>query len=94
MARKKLPLVLPFRYIKKSDARQPFDNELLSINNIDLKFLIDYVETISTQYDYKKVVLDSIPQMISYYESLGYRMTNLVQPDERFITLTRMEKQI
>lgn len=148
MARKKIPLALPFRYIRRSDAKKRFYNPLSEINHVSLADLISrnrryeyvvvydatpdilgfiffrdtgthfyivlvernelvsypelrpgtqliqMVERISPNYDYKKVVVDSMDETISYYERLEYKKTGKIIDDPQYGMLTRMEKSL
>lgn len=58
MIRKKLPLALPFRYFKNSDASQDFDNRLYAVNKIGLDKLIgeNRADKHIVVFDYNKKV--------------------------------------
>jgi len=59
LARKKIKSIGPFRYISKKDKDKPFKNELFSINEVDLPFLLteNKKATHVIIYDYQSDVL-------------------------------------
>lgn len=148
LARKIFKLNEPYREITPADAKKPFQNELSSLNKIDLAYLVQinekdlYVivrefngdilafivlkdwnthfeiklvernrnpslpdikagaeliilaEDISRQFNYKKIVLYSVENRISYYGKLGYLEKDIRVTDTVYGTLTKMEKKV
>lgn len=139
----------PFRYIKKSDTRQDFNNELYELNQVTLQTLyadnggkthvlvydlngrvlgfivfqdvgthfhldlaeanripesnginpgtklIQYVDYVSKLYDYKKITLLALPDLVPYYERLGYKKTGRILYDCNYkLDLAEMEKKL
>jgi hypothetical protein len=56
--------------------------------------LIILAEDISRQFDYKKLVLYSVENRISYYKKLGYVEKDITIIDLVYGTLTKMEKKL
>ena len=54
--------------------------------------LIMYIETISPIFRYKKVTLASLPQLVPYYNNLGYNETGKTFNDPNYGRLIEMEK--
>lgn len=56
--------------------------------------LIILAEDISRQFNYKKIVLYSVENRISYYGKLGYLEKDIKVTDTVYGTLTKMEKKM
>ncbi|MGI0046327.1 MAG: hypothetical protein ACREBB_03955 [Nitrosotalea sp.] len=56
--------------------------------------LIILAEDISRQFNYKKLVLYSVENRISYYKKLGYVEKEIIVIDPVYGTLTKMEKNL
>src|SRR5574337_145918 len=56
--------------------------------------LIILAEDISRQFNYKKLVLYSVENRISYYKNLGYVEKEIKITDPVYGTLTKMEKKV
>lgn len=55
--------------------------------------LIDYLDDVSQYFDYKKITLFSLPDLIPFYESLSYQQTGNTEYDSRYnMNLTEMKK--
>ena len=61
MARKKIKLALPFRFIRKSDASKDFHNQLYAVNKVNLASLVG--ENHTNQY---VVVYDANPLVLGF----------------------------
>lgn len=56
--------------------------------------LIILAEDVSRQFNYKRLVLYSVENRISYYKNLGYVEKDIKTTDQVYGTLTKMEKKV